>query len=145
MNLIKKIKPPPKEYSKVSSCHPHNGSKFKRRCQSLCAEPIEHHNEKQKMGKEDEMLFFKYGEGSILFFSGRGIFPSQGEPAHILIPSFSWVSPLRASPGVLSMWPCTENLRWGAVVVSMNPLEDWSESGKMHSFQSPCLSEPWKS
>jgi hypothetical protein len=28
------------------------------------------------MGKEDEMLFFKYGEGSsILFFSGRGLFP----------------------------------------------------------------------
>jgi hypothetical protein len=42
------------------------------------------------MGKEDEMLFFKYGEGSsILFFSGRGFFPSQGELAHILVPSFS--------------------------------------------------------
>ncbi len=86
-----KIKPPPKDYSKVSSCHPHNGSKFKQRCQSLCAEPIEHHNEKQKWGRRMKCSFSNMEKAAFCSFQEGASSPARvNQHIYSYLPFLEW-------------------------------------------------------
>jgi hypothetical protein len=50
------------------------------------------------------------------------------------------IQSLRAFPLVLSMWPCTENLGWGAVVISSE-----STGTLLWFWKNPQLPGPWRS
>jgi hypothetical protein len=78
--LIKKIKPPPQEYNKVSICHPHNGSKFKQRCQTLCAEPIEHHNKNHECRRKMKCTFSNMEKAAFCCFQEGASSPARMNP-----------------------------------------------------------------